>query len=61
MTTYSNSKSIVSSYISIFESFWKQSELNEQLEDANKQLTEANEKLKINDKMQKEFINVAGT
>ena len=59
LTTYSNSKSIVSSYISIFESFWKQTELNEQLEDANKQLTEANEKLKINDKMQKEFINVA--
>ena len=59
MTTYSNSKSIVSSYISIFKNFWKQTELNEQLEDANKQLTEANEKLKINDKMQKEFINVA--
>jgi len=59
LTTYSNSKSIVSSYISIFESFWKQSELNEQLEEANKQLTAANEKLKVNDKMQKEFINVA--
>ena len=59
LTTYSNSKSIVSSYISIFESFWKQSELNEQLEEANKQLTAANEKLKVNDKVQKEFINVA--
>ncbi|MDQ3840632.1 MAG: HAMP domain-containing histidine kinase [Thermoproteota archaeon] len=59
LTTYSNSKSIVSSYISIFESFWKQSELNEQLEEANKQLTEANEKLKVSDKVQKEFINVA--
>src|SRR5215204_4457146 len=59
LTTYSDSKSIVSSYISIFESFWKQSELNEQLEEANKQLTAANEKLKVHDKMQKEFINVA--
>jgi signal transduction histidine kinase len=59
LTTYSDSKSIVSSYISIFESFWKQTELNEQLEEANKLLTEANEKLKINEKMQKEFINVA--
>jgi signal transduction histidine kinase len=59
LTTYSNSKSIVSSYISIFESFWKQSELNEQLEEANKQLTVANEKLTVNEKMQKEFINVA--
>ena len=58
LTTYSDSKSIVSSYISIFESFWKQTELNEQLEEANKLLTEANRKLKVNDKMQKEFINV---
>ena len=40
-----NSKSIVSSYVSIFESLWKQTELYEQL--------------KVNDKMQKEFINVA--
>ena len=45
ISTYSNSKSIVSSYVSIFESLWKQTELYEQL--------------KINDKMQKEFINVA--
>src|SRR5919109_5695912 len=59
LTTYSNSKSIVSSYISIFESFWKQSELYEQLEESNKQLTEANKQLKVYDKMQKEFINVA--
>jgi signal transduction histidine kinase len=52
LTTYSDSKSIVSSYISIFESFWKQTELYEQLEESNKQL-------KVHDKMQKEFINVA--
>ena len=45
LSTYSQSKSIVSSYISIFESLWKQTELYEQL--------------KVNDKMQKEFINVA--
>ena len=45
LATYSNSKSIISSYASIFESLWKQNELYEQL--------------KINDKMQKEFINVA--
>jgi signal transduction histidine kinase len=59
LTTYSDSKSIVSSYISIFESFWKQTELNEQLEELNKQLIDANEKLKLNDEAQKEFINVA--
>ena len=45
LTTYSNSKSIISSYASIFESLWKQNELYEQL--------------KIYDKMQQEFINVA--
>jgi two-component system sensor histidine kinase VicK len=45
LSTYSNSKSTVSSYVSIFETFWKQAELYE--------------KLKIHDKMQKEFINVA--
>jgi hypothetical protein len=52
LTTYSNSKSIVSSYVSIFESFWKQSELYEQL-------TEANEQLKVHDKIQNDFINIA--
>src|SRR5215813_6478684 len=45
LATYSNSKSIISSYASIFESLWKQNELYEQL--------------KIHDKMQQEFINVA--
>jgi signal transduction histidine kinase len=59
LTTYSKSKSIVSSYISIFESFWQQSELYKQLEESNKQLTEANEQLKVHDKIQSEFINIA--
>jgi signal transduction histidine kinase len=59
LTIYSNSKSIVSSYISIFESFWKETKLYEQLEESNKQLELANEQLKIHDKMQKEFINIA--
>jgi two-component system, OmpR family, sensor histidine kinase VicK len=59
LTTYSKSKSIVSSYISIFESFWKETKLYEQLEESNKQLELANEQLKIHDKMQKEFINIA--
>src|ERR687889_1778488 len=59
LTTYSNSKSIVSSYISIFESIWKETKLYEQLEESNKQLELANEHLEIHDKMQKEFINIA--
>ena len=45
LSTYSNSKSIVSSYISIFESIWKQTDLYEHL--------------KVHDRMQEEFINVA--
>jgi two-component system, OmpR family, sensor histidine kinase VicK len=44
-STYSNSRSIVLSYASIFDSLWKKSEMYEQLE--------------IHDKMQKEFINIA--
>jgi signal transduction histidine kinase len=44
LSVYSNSKSIVVSYASIFESLWRQTEMYEQL--------------KIHDKMQKEFINI---
>jgi len=45
LSTYSNSKSIVSSYAVIFESLWKQTKLYEQL--------------KLHDKLQKDFINIA--
>src|SRR5919197_4206629 len=45
IATYSNSKPTVLSYISIFESLWSQVKLYE--------------KLKVHDKMQKEFINIA--
>ena len=45
LSSYSNSKSTVLSYVSIFETIWKQAEMYEQL--------------KIHDKMQKEFINIA--
>jgi phospho-acceptor domain-containing protein len=45
LSTYSNSKAGVLSYVAIFEKLWKQSELYEQL--------------KIHDRMQKEFINIA--
>src|SRR5215216_5098749 len=59
LATYSNSKPTVLSYISIFESLWKQAELYQQLENSNKELAAANKKLKESDKIQKEFINVA--
>jgi two-component system, OmpR family, sensor histidine kinase VicK len=66
ISTYSNSKSIVSSYVSIFESLWSQTELYEQLKKSNEQLTNlykqvaaTNERMKINSTIQKEFINIA--
>src|SRR5215210_4296009 len=45
LSTYSNSKAGVLSYVSMFERLWKQTELYE--------------KLKSHEKMQKEFINIA--
>jgi signal transduction histidine kinase len=50
--TYSNRMATVLSYVSIFESLWKQSELHEKL-------NELCEQLKIRDKIQTEFINIA--
>jgi two-component system sensor histidine kinase VicK len=59
LSTYSTSRPGVLSYISIFESLWIQTELYEQLRETNDQLALANEQLKIHDKMQREFINIA--
>jgi two-component system, OmpR family, sensor histidine kinase VicK len=52
LSTYSNSKAGVSSYVAIFENLWRQAELYEQLK-------QAHEQLKTHDKMQEEFINIA--
>jgi two-component system, OmpR family, sensor histidine kinase VicK len=52
LATYSTSKPTVYSYVSVFETIWNQTKLYYQLELANEQL-------KIHDKMQKEFINIA--
>jgi len=66
LTTYSNSKPTVQSYITLFESLWKQKQLYEQqqqlydeLEKSHNQLELANEEVKLHSKMQNEFINVA--
>jgi phospho-acceptor domain-containing protein len=59
LSTYSNSKAGVLSYVAIFENLWKQSQLYEQLTKAHEQLKEAHEQLKAHDKMQKEFIDIA--
>src|SRR4029078_12152032 len=52
LSTHSTSKAGVLSYVAIFENLWKQSELYQQIK-------ESIEELKINDRMQKEFINIA--
>ena len=59
LSTYSNSKAGVLSYVSIFENLWTQTELYQQVRETNKRLEEANEQLKIHDKMQREFIDIA--
>jgi signal transduction histidine kinase len=48
----SNSKAGVLSYVAIFDNLWKQTELYQKV-------VEANEQLKVHDKMQKEFVNIA--
>jgi signal transduction histidine kinase/ActR/RegA family two-component response regulator len=52
LSTYSNSKAGVLSYVAIFENSWRQAELYQQL-------MKVHEQLKIHDKMQKEFIGIA--
>ena len=52
LSTYSNSREGVLSYVAIFENFWKQSELHDQLKIAN-------EKLRIQAKIQNDFIKIA--
>ena len=66
ISTYSNSKAIATSYVSIFESLWNQTELFEELKKSNRQLANlykqviaANEQMKTSSNRQKEFINVA--
>jgi signal transduction histidine kinase len=66
LATYSNSKPTVLSYVTIFDTLWMQTELYEQLVESNnglakayEQLEAANEQLKVHEKMQKEFINIA--
>jgi two-component system, OmpR family, sensor histidine kinase VicK len=66
ISTYSNSKAIATSYVSIFESLWNQTELFEELKKSNiqlanlyKQVIATNEQMRTSSNMQKEFINVA--
>jgi nitrogen-specific signal transduction histidine kinase len=59
LSSYSNSKSTVSTYVSIFYSLWTQLDLYEQLKDSNKRQEILIRRLQNHDDMQREFINVA--
>jgi signal transduction histidine kinase len=66
LSTYSDSKAGVLSYLSLVENLWVQTELYQQIKDsntkleiANERLEAANEQLKLHDKMQQDFINIA--
>ena len=59
LSTYSNSKPAVLSYIAIFENLWKQSELYYEIKESHEQLRMANGQLKIKDKILNEFIQIA--
>ena len=58
-STYSDSRPGVLSYVSIFENFWKQSELYQEIKESHDQLKIANEKLRIQAKIQNDFIKIA--
>jgi two-component system, OmpR family, sensor histidine kinase VicK len=59
LSTYSNSKAGVLSYVAIFENLWRQAELYHQVRNSNDRLAAANEQLKIHSRMQREFIDIA--
>jgi two-component system sensor histidine kinase VicK len=59
LSTYSTSEPTIMSYVSIFENFWNQIELYEDLKESKEKLEETNEQLKEHYKMQREFINIA--
>jgi signal transduction histidine kinase len=56
---YSTSKPNVLSFVTIFETLWKQTELYEKLKDADKNKEEFIRKLRLADKAKDEFVNIA--
>ncbi|MGC2683167.1 MAG: ATP-binding protein [Candidatus Nitrosopolaris sp.] len=59
LSTYSNSRAGVLSYVAIFENLWKQSELYQEIKESHDQLKIANEKLTMQAKIQNDFIKIA--
>jgi two-component system, OmpR family, sensor histidine kinase VicK len=56
---YSTSKPNVISFVTIFETLWKQTELYEKLKDADENKEEFIRKLRLADKAKDEFVNIA--
>ena len=56
---YSTSKPNVLSFVTIFETLWKQTELYEKLKDADENKEEFIRKLRLADKAKDEFVNIA--
>ncbi len=59
LSTHSNSKAGVLSYLAIFENLWNQSELYQAIKESHEQFKIANQKLEINDKILNNFIQSA--
>jgi signal transduction histidine kinase/ActR/RegA family two-component response regulator len=58
ISAYSDNKAAVLSYVSLFENLWKQSELYQEIIESHEQLKKANEKLRIDDRILNEFIQI---
>ncbi len=59
LTIYSDKRSLVNNFGSLFEALWVENEILQDLVKSKNELLKSNEQLKIHDRMQKEFINVA--
>jgi signal transduction histidine kinase len=59
LSTYSNSRSTVLSYASMFETLWNETELYEQIRQSHAKLEIANEQLGRQYKSQRDFVNIA--
>lgn len=59
LAIYSNSKSLVNNFGSLFEALWMEREMLQNLVKSRNELLKSNEQLKIHDKMQQEFVNIA--
>ena len=59
LAIYSSNPSLVNNFGSLFESLWLEKDLIQDLIKSKNELIQTNEKLKLQDKLQKEFINIA--